>query len=112
MKKLIVTGGRLYKNKSLVYKTLDFINPDIIINGGATGADSLCRDWASDRKKVIVTYEADWNKYGPSAGPRRNYLMCKENINASLVAFSGNSGTMNCVTNAKKFKILVIKIEE
>ena len=49
-----------------------------LISGGARGADSLAEAYAVARKIPIKVMHADWNKYGKSAGYRRNEEMHKE----------------------------------
>ena len=44
--RLLVTGGRDYDNRDCVRDVLDALNPDSVIHGGATGADSLASEWA------------------------------------------------------------------
>lgn len=48
---------------------------DVVINGGAPGADDLGERWANYRGKDWETYEADWNAHRDAAGPIRNRVM-------------------------------------
>lgn len=43
-----------------------------VISGGAQGADHLAERFAKDEKIELVVFPAEWDKYGRSAGPRRN----------------------------------------
>lgn len=116
---VIVTGGRNYSNKQKVWDYLDNVDDKvcgrtIIVQGGASGADSLAREWAKDRGRTFVTWEAHWKEYGPSAGPRRNISMLEAYISKDPIvfAFPGGIGTKHCVTEAKKRNFRVIEVEE
>lgn len=80
MIKLIVAGGRNFDNYSLLSNKLDKIlektYEDIeIVSGKAKGADSLGERYAKDRGLKVAEFPADWNRYGKSAGYRRNSEM-------------------------------------
>jgi hypothetical protein len=51
------------------------IDIDEIVCGEARGADSLGRRWAIENNIPVASFPADWNKYGCSAGIRRNEWM-------------------------------------
>lgn len=110
--KVIVTGGRDYDNEELLNLVLLRLNPSVIIQGGATGADLRAKEFAKRHNKEMKEYKADWNKYGNRAGPIRNKLMLKENASAIVVAFEGGSGTANCVKEAVKLGRVVLKVQE
>lgn len=48
---------------------------DVVINGGAPGADDLAERWANYRGKDCETYDADWFTHRDAAGPLRNRVM-------------------------------------
>lgn len=98
--KVIVTGGRDHLNRQLLYKVLDTLKPNVVIQGGASGADFSAKCWATHHCVHEETYEADWNTHGKAAGPIRNKLMCEENRDAVVVAFKGGRGTENCICNS------------
>jgi hypothetical protein len=109
--KIIITGGRDYADYIMVHDIIESLNPELIIQGGCpTGADRLAMDSASELEIDCITYEADWNKYGKSAGPIRNKLMCSENTSAIVIAFPGGKGTENCIQEAVKLNMLVMRV--
>lgn len=110
--KIIVTGGRNYQNSTKLKEVLDSLNPSLIIQGGATGADSLAVTYALENNLPIKTYNADWEKHGRAAGPIRNNIMILENQDATVVAFPGGSGTLSCTNLAKRFNLNIIQITE
>lgn len=86
--KIIVAGGRNFKDYTLLRQKLDFyfqnITP-VVVCGEAKGADELGKRYAESHGIEVVSMPADWNKYGKSAGYRRNREMAE--IADGLVAF-------------------------
>lgn len=115
--KLIVCGGRHYKNKEFVYTVLNELHKDhkttMIVAGDATGADSLAINWAKDNNIDYKIYVALWDIHGKAAGPIRNKLMITEHLDADfLLAFPGGNGTMNAIRTAKENNVPVIALEK
>jgi hypothetical protein len=110
MSKVIVTGGRDFNDREAVFTILDILNPDMVIHGGANGADYLAGEWAKIRRKICTIYYADWDKNGRAAGPIRNSDMLKANRDAKVVAFKGGTGTAHCKTTAMKLGMEVIDV--
>lgn len=107
MKEIIVTGGRDFTDQEAVFTILDILDPDLIIQGGAKGADLLAARWADSRGKEYKTYHADWDEHGKAAGHIRNRKMLVSHPDATVVAFQGGRGTANCVDQATKLKMTV-----
>lgn len=107
---MIVTGGRDYSDQKKVDEVLDLLFPDFVIEGGATGADSLVRNWCMRNKVQGKTYKADWDVHGKSAGPIRNRQMIEENPEAIILAFPGGKGTQSCINIAKQLGRLVLSV--
>lgn len=111
--KILVCGGRFYKNISAVFHALDTLHAKrgitLIIQGGATGADSLAHQWANMRNVPCQEFAADWKKHGRAAGPMRNAQMLIEALPDGVVAFPGDSGTKDMISKAEKAGIKVWK---
>jgi hypothetical protein len=125
--KILVCGGRDYKNKRKVYDVLHELcvkysknyNPDDnwlpsdikIIAGGAKGADSLAEDFAVEHFTEFKEYPAKWHKHGIAAGHIRNQQMLEEERPDLVVAFPGGKGTADMVRRSKKagFKVMEVK---
>ncbi len=109
--RVLVTGGRHYKDRQSVFMALDSLHAHksiaAIINGAAPGADSLAIDWAIARGVTVISIPADWNKHGNAAGPIRNQRMILE-MPDLVLAFPGGKGTRDMVARAKLAKIPVI----
>ena len=115
--KVLVCGGRDYDDQMHVYINLDRIHADTpiryLLNGGATGADSLGKRWAQNRGVQPVTCDALWDFWGRMnnkrrAGPERNAAMLGLGPDL-VVAFPGGSGTAGMVRLAKAAGVEVIE---
>jgi YspA, cpYpsA-related SLOG family len=75
--KLIIAGSRTFTNYQLLCQTLAPERPRItqVITGGARGADQLGYRWAWKHQVKHQLFRADWERFGKSAGVRRNYQM-------------------------------------
>jgi hypothetical protein len=110
MTRVLVCGGRAYNNAKLVYDTLYALEPSLIIQGGATGADFLAREYAGVLAVPLKTYKADWFKHGKAAGPIRNQQMLDFERPEVVVAFKGGDGTADMVARAKKAGIPIMYV--
>ena len=101
----IVCGGRAFRNRALLYAELDkehsFCPIDLVIQGGAAGADHLAMEWAHSRGVPCETYQADWEKHGKAAGPLRNQRMLVEGKAHIVLAFPGGRGTGDMIRRAR-----------
>mgnify|MGYP001793992311 CR=1 FL=1 len=71
-----VVGSRSFNDPSLLAKTLDRIKPDMIVSGGAIGADSMAKDYAIDKGIEWDEIKPDYKKYPRRAAPViRNQLI-------------------------------------
>jgi hypothetical protein len=90
--RLIVCGGRNYADRDHVFAVLDDIHAKriiaLIIEGDATGADRLAREWAQERGVPYRTEKPNWIQLGRRAGPDRNAMMLALDPDG-VVAFQG-----------------------
>ena len=70
--KVAVIGSRSFNNYDLLKKTLTEMDAQLIISGGARGADTLAEKYAKENGIPTLIFLADWDRYGKSAGYRRN----------------------------------------
>lgn len=108
---VVVTGGRDYEDMQMVNEVLEFLSPDLVVQGGATGADRLAKEWADDNMVAGITVEAHWTEHGKAAGPIRNREMLKSYPKAIVVAFRGGRGTENCIKTAVSLNMIVLRVE-
>lgn len=80
-----------------------------LAEGGAAGIDACAAAWAITNGVKYVTYNADWKKLGPAAGPMRNMRMLREFEPELVVAFPGGKGTRNMIKLATAAGIPVLE---
>ena len=111
--KVLVCGGRQYDDAGAVALRLSEIHRDHgiteIIEGGATGADTLARKFGESVGIPVRTFPADWGRHGRAAGPIRNLQMLKEGKPDLVVAFPGGRGTANMVKQARAAGVKVLE---
>lgn len=110
IKRIVIAGCRDFNDYKEAKEYIDFCisnirkaNKIIIISGGASGADALGERYAKENGFKIERYPAEWEKYGRSAGPKRNEIMAK--ICDYVICFwDGKSrGTKSMIEYAKKY---------
>ena len=106
--RLIVCGGRTFNDRARVWAALWELDPGIIFEGGAKGADRLAAQWADFYRKKRARCEAEWQKFGPSAGPRRNRKMLSLKP-VAVLAFPGGVGTGDMRAQAYKAGVEIIQ---
>ena len=105
-----ICGCRDFNNYDFVKeKTLFLLQnklPDVcIVSGGAKGVDTLAEMFAEEFKLELKVIKADWEKYGRSAGPKRNEEMVK--ISNGVIAFWDykSRGTKTTIDFCKKHNV-------
>ena len=115
MVKIIIAGSRDFNDPEGLLEAFDEFMDDIpngeitIISGGARGADAI-GEWIGKEYGInVIVYPAEWNKYGKSAGYRRNEVMAKVATHL-LAAWDGQSPGTNHMINLAKQYNLVTKV--
>jgi len=102
--KLIIFGGRDFNDHALLISTLNELQiPDDteLVSGMARGADILAYNVWKSLNLTVHEFPADWDKYGKSAGYRRNTDM-GHFADAGLGFWDGNSrGTKHMIDTLK-----------
>lgn len=76
--KLVIFGSRSFSQIDLVRNHLDeFTGVTEVVSGGARGADQLGELVAQERNIPVKIFPAEWDRYGKSAGYRRNEVMAR-----------------------------------
>ena len=100
--RLIIAGGRDFKDYSVLCQSMTRFTPEVIFCGKARGADTLGEKWAIQNGVKIEYYPALWEKHGATAGPIRNAEMAK-NATHLLAFHDGKSrGTAHMIKVAKQ----------
>jgi hypothetical protein len=92
------------------------LQPEVVIEGEAKGADTLARQAAEYFGIPVLAYPANWDRYGAAAGPIRNRQMLMEGCPDAVVAFHNDiqtsKGTKNMIAQALKQGLLVMVYTE
>jgi hypothetical protein len=104
--RLIVCGGRTFRDRQAVFAALDRLHAkrgiSFLIQGAADGADYLAWQWAEARGVPCGSYAANWQGEGRAAGTLRNQRMIDEGAADGVVAFPGGRGTADLIARAKR----------
>jgi hypothetical protein len=114
--RIAIVGSRTFtdyqKLKSYVLSQIRIARNDIIISGGAKGADTLAELFADELHLEKKIFYADWDTHGKAAGPIRNTLIV-DNADV-IVAFpdKNSRGTWDTIqkAKAKNIKTLICEI--
>lgn len=87
MKRLLICGSRRWRNREAIYTVLREHRPDLVIEGGAPGADRIAHEEALALGIPVRQFRADWKRYGRAAGPIRNERMLHEGKPTAVAAF-------------------------
>jgi len=104
--KLIIAGSRdIWLKHDELFEIIDkfgiLYEIDEIVSGCASGIDSSAIEFAVRYKIPLKRFEANWDKYGKLAGPRRNLEMATY-ADALLLIWDGRSrGSLNIRTRMK-----------
>ena len=82
-----------------------------IVSGKARGMDTLGEKWAKEHNIPIKEFPADWNKYGKSAGYRRNEQMSLYADSAVIIMTKGSLGSTHMKNLMEKVKKPVYLLE-
>lgn len=109
--RLLVCGSREWTDRAYLYGVLDGIHASqevtAVIEGEASGADSMSRDWALGHGIGVVRFAVDWRPNGVldrGAGIKRNAAMLRHGKPELVVAFwDGRSpGTRDMVGRSRE----------
>ena len=105
--KLAIVGSRTFTDFE---RLEEFVKDNIqlpliteIVSGGAKGADTLAEEFAKKYDIPLKVFYPNWDKYGKSAGFRRNGKIIK-NCDRVIALWDGKSkGTRNSIDLARKY---------
>lgn len=111
--RVIIAGSRDFKDYELLKNKCDKILKNqknvLILSGKAEGADTLGEWYAKERGHTLIEFPAKWDKFGRSAGIKRNIEMSK-NADALICFWDGSSKGSKHMISVAKEKNLKIRI--
>ena len=104
---ILVCGSRTWTDPARIVRELRSRTENTvgtrIIHGNAIGADQLAGDAARQLGLSVRAYPAEWERYGKSAGYRRNTQMLDESPDLVLAFWDGQSkGTAHTIAEARR----------
>ena len=117
----LICGSRKWPETDAerVEEMLNYLDQEMlfmtIVVGGAPGIDTIAEKWARKRNKTVKVFAANWNKYGKSAGPRRNQQMLDEGKPDIVIAFpdpKSSKGTQDMISKAERADLPLIIVDK
>lgn len=122
--RILVTGSRDWLDQNAVWVALDEAYENhvrgeifLVVHGGAKGADTMARAWASRRRRdgaLDIYHETHWaqwiqeGKFVKAAGHQRNQRMVDRGADLALAFIRNNSpGATGCLQMILRAKIPV-----
>lgn len=91
--------GQTFENESELFQGKEVE----VISGGARGADKLGEQFAKEKGYGLTVFKAEWDKYGKSAGFRRNVDIIK-NCDICFAFWDGEShGTQHDIQLCEEY---------
>lgn len=113
--RILITGSRNWTDTAAISEAITVaavgLHPTfvVVVHGGARGADSLAQAVADNFGLWTEVHPAEWDRYGRSAGHRRNAEMVAAGADVCLAFPLGESrGTRGCMALARKAGIRVV----
>ncbi len=112
---VLVCGGRDFDDVDLMNRVLSHLTSTLpvstIIDGSASGADTLANWWARAHGLRERRFPALWKTEGNAAGPRRNRRMLEAARPDLVVAFPGGTGTADMIHQSRESALTVIDVD-
>jgi len=108
---VIVAGSRSIVDVKMIRSHMNTlykeIGPFVTVSGRAPGVDSVAYRLAVDADQPVLSMPAEWDRFGKSAGYRRNREMAK--VSQHLLAFwdGSSKGTENMIEIARELGLSV-----
>lgn len=104
--RLAIVGGRDFQDYELLKRSIDELcklhEVVTIVSGGATGADTLGERYAKEKGLNTIIHKPEWDRYGRSAGFRRNRLIVKDSDVVAAFWDGASRGTKSTIDLAEE----------
>jgi hypothetical protein len=92
-------------NKLVQFNSVASLTDVIIISGKAKGIDQMGMTYAKENGLRYVNILPDWDRFGKSAGFKRNYNIIKYSHRVLAFRYNNSNGTTNGIEYANKLNI-------
>jgi len=109
-RRIIICGSRDWEDSVAIERVIQGLEPgeDIIVTGGAHGADQMAEEIANRLGFAVEVRRALWEENGRAAGFIRNEEMAAAGADACIAFWDGLSrGTADMMARAEKHGIKV-----
>lgn len=110
--KIAVVGGRNFQDYEVLSRVLRdefFYRKEILVSGGAEGADKLAERWATENQIETEIIRPDYSKYPPHLAPLYRNELIAERCDYMVAFWDGKSrGTYNAIKHALSLKKQVL----
>lgn len=114
--RILICGSRNWMNYNKIFDIVKSLNPSVVIEGEAPGADTIARQVAEKLNVEVLKFPANWQKYKKAAGPIRNAQMLKEGDPDVVIAchndLKNSRGTKDMVKRSLKNDAPVYLVNE
>lgn len=114
--KLAIVGSRTFENYDLVCAEVAKIQEtqkvDLIVSGGAKGADTLAKKFAALHKIPLMEFCPDYDRYGRGAPLQRNTLIVKNSDIVLAFVAASSKGTWDTIRKAQAAgkRVIIVKV--
>lgn len=119
MKVIIITGSRDWSDERPITRAV--VGADLVVHGGCRGADRMAECAARCQGIPTLPMPANWDRYGRSAGPRRNQRIvevavaladCGHDVSAYAFPLRESRGTYHCANALLEAGIKVTYVDD
>ena len=113
--KLAIVGSREFENYDLlcaeVAKIRETQKIDLIVSGGAKGADTLAKKYAALNHIPLMEFLPDYERYGRGAPLQRNTLIVQNADWVLAFVTASSKGTWDTIRKAQKAlkKVIIVR---
>lgn len=114
--RLAIVGSREFTNYDLLCREVAKIQEtqkiDLIVSGGATGADTLAKKFAAKNRIPLMEFLPDYSRYGRGAPLQRNSLIVQNADWVLAFVTASSKGTWDTIRKAEraKKKTIIVKV--
>ena len=114
--RLAIVGSREFENYDLVCAEVAKIqqtqNVDLIVSGGAKGADTLAKKFAARNGIRLMEFLPDYDRYGRGAPLQRNTLIVQNSDVVLAFVAATSKGTWDTIRKARaaRKKVIIVNV--
>ena len=107
--RLLICGDRNWDDRGTIKAAIQELQPKVVIEGEARGADRLAGEEAEALGVPVLRYPAMWRLFGKAAGAIRNGVMLEQGEPTHVLAFHADirhsKGTADMLRQARLYGI-------